>query len=155
MNLSKVYGKKESDDHATSLFTSLQILFVSVLCTAAMAGVDALEFCLPHSAGVHCTPGPLRLGTPSPLCMALSQTTLPIAQLTPLPSAPLLTDPPRPKPSGLSHALEHTVWQGLESWCSLLPPWPGLLAPHTAETGNSTPEGCTASLLVRDLRCHC
>lgn len=88
MNLSKVYGKKESDDHATSLFTSLQILFVSVLCTAVMACVDSLEFCLSHSASVHCTPGPLRLGKPSPQCMALSQTTLPIAQLTPLPSAP-------------------------------------------------------------------
>lgn len=127
MNLGKVYGKKESDDHATSLFTSLQILFVSVLCTAVMACVDSLEFCLPHSASVHCTPGSMRLGTLSPLRMALSQTTLLTAPLTPFTFCSLLTDPPRPKPSGLSHASVHTVrraWspgalcfhRGLVSW---------------------------------------
>lgn len=98
MNLGKVYGKKESDDHATSLFTSLQILFVSVLCTAVMACVDSLEFCLPHSASVHCTLGSMRLGTLSPLRMALSQTTLLTAPLTPFTFCSLLTDPLGPSP---------------------------------------------------------
>lgn len=95
MNLSKVYGKKESDDHATSLFTSLQILFVSVLCTAVMACVDSLEFCLPHSASVRCTPGPMRLATLSPLCMVLSQTTIPIDHIPIASGSQTLPDPSR------------------------------------------------------------
>lgn len=71
--------KKEPDDHETRLFTSLQILFVSVLCTAVVACIDSLEFCLPHSASVRCAPGPVRLGTQSLLCLANSQATLPSA----------------------------------------------------------------------------
>lgn len=114
MNLSKVYGKKESDDHATLLFTSLQILFVSVLCTAVMACVDSLEFCLPHSASVRCTPGPMQLGILRPLSMVLSQTTIPIVQLTPLPPAPCSQTLPDPSP--LAYLMHWNTLCG-RGWC--------------------------------------
>lgn len=111
-----------------------------------MARVDWVEVCLPHSASVHCTLGPVRLGTQSPLCMALSQTTPLIAQLTLLPSAPCsqcqISDP---------LALPQTLLHPSPLAC--LPLWntpcgrawslgvlsastvAGLLAPHTTEAG--------------------
>lgn len=79
-----------------SYLQSLQILFVRVLCTALMACADCLELCLPHSASVCCTPGSVQLETLSPLCTALSQTTLLTALLPPTPapcSQPQSSDP--------------------------------------------------------------
>lgn len=87
-----------------------------------MARVHYLEFCLPHSASVLCAPGPVRLGTQSPLCLALSQTTLPFARLAPLPSAPprsLQGSPasdPRLRPSP-SSSRARSAW--LTHWTTL------------------------------------
>lgn len=129
------------------------MLCVGVLCAAVMACAGYLEFCLPHSASVRCTPGPVRLGTQGLLCVALSQTTLLIARLTPLPSAPRsqpqLSDPlalpqtlPHPSP-----VVCHTHWNTLcagpgVSVLSLPPLCPGLQAPRAAEAG----KGCSRRL---------
>lgn len=103
-----------------SYFTSLQIPFVGVLCTAVMASADCLEFCLPHSASVRFAPGPVQLRAQSPLCLVPFPDHLLACPAHPLAFRSLLGSPASDpglrlqplshlSPGSLAHALKHMV----------------------------------------------